>query len=296
MPAQKRSSSAGKSKSQSDLAESAKAPAVAAQPPVKKEEKAIVKPVESDDLGPVRDVSPATIRAFGAWTAFWWGLVVLWGGLFFTAQIDFPTSTKYSLYGVSVWLNGWLIALWSGRSRSTLDRYHELVALWLTSYGITNAAWELPYILLSRNMTKLTTLDEVVAHTGWMRESIFNMWYWVLASFSSCDLRTVNHDGTFYALEMFCITNLTATALFFWMNKKRNPDRYLVPLYALGGAPFAATIIFSFAEVFNGYPNMQNSVADTLLALVWTQYQYMVFPLITAALCIPLLRADWVRK
>lgn len=125
-----------------------------------------------------------------------------------------------------------------------------------------------------------------------MRESVLNMWYWVLASFSSCDLRTVNRDGTFYALEIFCIINLASTFVFFVLNRRRHEHRYIIPIYFLGGAPFAVTFIFSFAEVFNGYPNMQPNLPDTLLAL-WTQYQYMVYPLVMAALCVPLLRRDW---
>jgi len=36
-------------------------------------------------------------------------------------------------------------------------------------------------------------------------------------------------------------------------------------------------------------------VADTLLALLWTQYQYFVFPMIFGALGVRLLREDWRR-
>ena len=262
----------------------AEKPAVAAPPPT----------AGVSTLAPARTVSASTRRAFLAWTAVWWGLVGVWGLLFYVDRLDFVTSAQRSLYGICVWLNGFLLALWTARGRPRLERFHELVSLWLVSYGVTNAAWELPFVLLSRTVfVDLRTLDDVVALTPWMRERPANMWFWVLASFSSCDLRTVNHDGTFFALELFCVINLAATALFFKLNAARHRDRYLVPMLFLGGAPCAATCIFSFAEVFNGYANMPGGVADTLLALVWTQYQYVVFPVLVAGLCVPLLRADW---
>ena len=59
------------------------------------------------------------------------------------------------------------------------------------------------------------------------------------------------------------------------------------------GEPVAATFIFSFAEVFAGFENMVGGVADILLALVWTQYQYFVFPLIFGVLGYRLLMDDW---
>ena len=34
-------------------------------------------------------------------------------------------------------------------------------------------------------------------------------------------------------------------------------------------------------------------IADTLLALVWTQYQYFFFPMIMGAMGVALLREDW---
>ena len=38
---------------------------------------------------------------------------------------------------------------------------------------------------------------------------------------------------------------------------------------------------------------MPGGIADTLLALVWTQYQYFVFPIIFGYLGCKLLYADW---
>jgi len=58
------------------------------------------------------------------------------------------------------------------------------------------------------------------------------------------------------------------------------------------GEPVAATFIFSFSEVFGGYQNMPGGTADTLLALVSTQYQYLVFPLVFGVLGFRLLRED----
>jgi hypothetical protein len=59
------------------------------------------------------------------------------------------------------------------------------------------------------------------------------------------------------------------------------------------GAPAAATFVFSFSEVFGHFANMPGGVADTLLALAWTQYQYFVFPLIFGYLGYKLFLEDW---
>jgi hypothetical protein len=216
------------------------------------------------------------------------------GALFYVGTVDFVTSTKVSLYGTSIWLNGWLIPLLmpgaKGRPRGAL--FHECLVLWMVSYTMTNLLWEIPWVLSSPYIfTDLHTLDDVVARTAWMRESAVNMCWWVMASFASVDLRTVNHDGTFYALELFSFVNVASTAYFWKLNKRRSKLRYLVPVLG-GGEPVAATFIFSFSEVFGGYPNMPGGVADTLLALVWTQYQYLVFPLVFGVLGFRLLRED----
>ena len=138
----------------------------------------------------------------------------------------------------------------------------------------------------------LHTLDNVVAQTAFMRESPLNMYWWVLASFGSVDLRTVNHNSTFYALEMWAFVNVVSVIWFLRLNKKRSPYRYLIPVLGAGG-PVAATLIFSFSEVFASIENMPGGVADTLLALVWTQYQCILFPLIFGYLGVKLLLEDW---
>ena len=235
------------------------------------------------------------MKAFSLWTAFWWSSVGVIGALFFLGFLSFTTSSKLCLYGISIWLNGWMIALVMPRARTRprLEVMHECLVLWLVSYTMTNLLWEIPWVVLSPFVfDNLHTLDDVVAHTAWMRESVFNMYWWVIAAFASVDLRTVNHDPTFYALELFAFANVAGTYYFFRLNKRRSPNRYLVPVLA-GGEPVAATFIFTFSEVFGGFENMAGGVADTLLALVWTQYQYFVFPLIFGYLGYQLLRADW---
>ena len=61
------------------------------------------------------------------------------------------------------------------------------------------------------------------------------------------------------------------------------------------GEPVAATLVFSFVEVVAGFPNMTDNVADILLALVWTQYQYVLFPLVFGYVASILLLEDWKR-
>jgi hypothetical protein len=68
-------------------------------------------------------LSASARNAFLIWTAVFWGGVGVLGGLLFVGLLDFPTSTKLALYGISIWLNGWLLALWTGQreGRSKLD-------------------------------------------------------------------------------------------------------------------------------------------------------------------------------
>ena len=246
--------------------------------------------------GPVaRALSPAAKRLFLGWTLAFWGGVGVCGALFFVGVLDFATSAKVSLYGISIWLNGWLLAFAAGRGvegRSKLDLYHDCLVIWLLSYAMTNLLWEIPWVLASPFVFHdLHTLEDIVAQTEFMRSSLLNMYWWVLASFGSVDLRTVNHDPTFYSVEIFAFANVATTAAFFWLNAKRSPYRYAVVVLGCG-EPIAATFIFSFAEVFGGFENMAGGVADTLLALVWTQYQYFVFPMIFGALAFRMLRED----
>ncbi|PJF20299.1 MAG: hypothetical protein CUN56_16870, partial [Phototrophicales bacterium] len=116
------------------------------------------------------------------------------------------TSTKLSLYGISIWLNAWLLVLVmpGANRRNKLDVYHDCLVVWMLSYALTNLLWEIPWVIFSPFVfNDLNTVADVVAHTDFMRESIFNMYWWILASFASVDLRTVNHDPTFYTLEIY---------------------------------------------------------------------------------------------
>lgn len=249
----------------------------------------------AERTAPARALSKPARNIFLAWTAFWWGGVGVCALLFYVGAIDFVYSTKLGLYGISIWLNGWLLALFKrkGALPSTEDLYHDCLVIWMISYAMTNLLWEIPWVIFSPLVFEnLHTLNDVVAYTEYMRESILHMYWWMLASFGSVDLRTVNHDPTFYTLEIYAFVNLASTVYFFYLNKKRSPYRYLVPILGCG-EPVASTFIFSFTEVFSNFENMPGGIADTLLALVWTQYQYVLFPLIFGYLGCKLLFSDW---
>ena len=242
-----------------------------------------------------RVASPETLKVFWTWTAIVWGGVGAAAALFYVGRLDFLTSTKAGLYAISIWLNAWVFVflLPQKQDRPKLDLYHDALVVWMLSYALTNALWEIPWVLFSPFVFEnLQTLDDVLARTSFMRESPLHMYWWVLASFSSVDLRTVNHNSTFYALELYSFVNVLSVLLFFYLNKKRSPYRYLIPVLG-SGEPVASTFIFSFSEVFAGFENMSGGLADTLLALVWTQYQYFLFPLIFGYLGVKLLMEDW---
>ena len=248
-------------------------------------------------LGPAseRVASRSTTKMFWTLTAIVWGGVGVCAVLFHVGVLEFVTSTKIGLYAISVWLNAWMLVflLPQNKGRSKMNLYHDALVVWMLSYALTNALWEIPWVLFSPFVFEnLHTLNDVVAHTDFMRESPLNMYWWVLASFSSVDLRTVNHNPTFYTLELYSFVNVLSVIYFFYLNKKRSPYRYLIPVLG-SGEPVASTFIFSFSEVFAGFENMSGGLADTLLALVWTQYQYFLFPLIFGFFGLKLLLEDW---
>jgi hypothetical protein len=245
-----------------------------------------------------RSISPLAKKTLLIWTAFWWGSVGILAMLFFIGQLDFVSSNRIALYGVSIWLNAWILVwfLQKNGRQNKLELYHDLLVVWMLCYAITNIAWEIPWVIFSPFVFHdLHTLSDVVAYTDYMRESLLNMYWWILASFGAIDLRTVNHNATFYTIEIYAIFNLIMTIYFFYLNKKRSPHRYLIPVLGCG-EPVAATFVFSFSEVFAGFENMPGGIADTLLALVWTQYQYFVFPLIFGYLGYKLLLEDWRQR
>ena len=248
-------------------------------------------------VGPATErlASRSTMKVFWTCTALVWGGVGVCAALFFVGILGFTTSTKIGLYAISIWLNAWMLVflLPQNKGLSKLDLYHNALVVWMLSYMLTNALWEIPWVLFSPFVFEnLHTLDDVVAHTDFMRESVLHMYWWVLASFSSVDLRTVNHNATFYTLELYAFVNVLSVFFFFYLNKKRSPYRYLIPVLG-SGEPVASTFIFSFSEVFAGFENMSGGLADTLLALVWTQYQYFLFPLIFGYFGVKLLMEDW---
>ncbi len=242
-----------------------------------------------------RSISKTSKKLFLSWTLFWWSLSGVCSFLFYFGVLDFVLSAKISLYGVSIWLNGWLFALVARKkeNRSKMSFYHDCVVIWMFSYAFTNAVWEIPWLIFSPFIfNNINSIADVLSYTDYMRESLLHMYWWALASFSSVDLRTVNHDPTFYTLELYSFVNVFSTIYFFHLNKKRSPYRYLVPVLGCG-APAVATFIFSFVEVFSGFVNMVGGVADILLALVWTQYQYLIFPMIIGYFGYRLLMDDW---
>ncbi|MCY4044394.1 MAG: hypothetical protein OXE99_04880 [Cellvibrionales bacterium] len=244
---------------------------------------------------PVRPLAASTLPVFYIITAIFWGASGVFAVLFFLGVMDFTTSTKLSLYGISIWLNGWLLALIMGKNahRDKLSMYHDCLIIWMISYAVTNMLWEIPWVIFSPFVFEnLHTLNDVIAYEPYMRESVFNMYWWVLASFGSVDLRTVNHDPTFFTLEIYSFVNVLSTIYFFYLNNKQSPFRYLIPVLG-SGEPIASTFIFSFTEVFADFENMPGDIWDTLLALVWTQYQYILFPLIFGYLGVKLLFDDW---
>ena len=241
-----------------------------------------------------RSLSPTSTKLFFSWTALWWGLAGVCAVSFYLGGLDFSDSARLSLYGISIWLNGWLLAFFAHKvaTRSRMQLYHDFLVIWMLSYAFTNIVWEIPWVIFSPILfVDMSSLDDLLAHTEYMRESVLHMYWWSLASFASVDLRTINRDPTFYTLELYAFVNVLTVAYFFYLNKKGSPHRYLVAVIGCG-EPVASTFIFSFTEVFAGFENMTGGVADTLLALVWTQYQYFLFPLIFGYLGYKLLIQD----
>ncbi|QFU75786.1 hypothetical protein EY643_09010 [Halioglobus maricola] len=248
-----------------------------------------------EHLAPQRALSQPAKSAFKTWTLTWIASTLAVMVLFYVGVLDFVNSSRASMYLISVWLNGWIVVWflrrYSGQQKE--DLYHDLLVVWMVSYAITNIQWEIPWVIFSPFVFEnIVTLEDLVAQTDYMREKPWHLYYWVLSTFGALDLRTVNHNGTFYALEWYAFVNLATTFYFFHLNNKRSPYRYLVVVLGCG-EPIATTFIFTFSEVFDGFVNMPGNIWDTLLALVWTQYQYFVFPMIFGAIGCKLLVHDW---
>ena len=246
-------------------------------------------------LAPERSFSKPAKSIFQVWTTLWILTTLAVMMSFYTGVLDFVWSARASMYAISIWLNGWILVWFFQRhaGQDRMDFWHDLLVVWMLSYAITNIQWEIPWVLFSRIVfVDINTLDDLVAQTAYMRESPLHLYYWILGTFGALDLRTVNHNGTFFSLEFFAFVNLAGTLYFFHLNKKRSPYRYLVVVLSCG-EPIAATVIFSLSEVFDNFVNMPGNIWDTLLALVWTQYQYIIFPAIFGALAAKMMLEDW---
>ena len=248
-----------------------------------------------EGLAPARSFSLEAKSIFKVWTLAWIALTVTAMVLFYVGVLDFVNSSRASMYLISIWLNGWIVVWFLRRyaGQEKMDFYHDLLVVWMLSYAITNIQWEIPWVIFSPFVFEnIVTLDDLVAQTDYMREAPWHLYYWILATFGALDLRTVNHNGTFYALEWYAFVNLATTFYFFHLNAKRSPYRYLVVVLGCG-EPIATTFVFTFSEIFDNFVNMPGNIWDTLLALVWTQYQYFFFPMIFGAIGCKLLIQDW---
>jgi hypothetical protein len=214
-------------------------------------------------------------------TAFFWIIPAVCGVLFWLEVWDNMRASKVSLYAVSIWLNACCLMLVPrpDETRTRACVYREFLIAWMISFSMTNLLWEWPWFLSSRFIFHdLHTIDDWIGLGTRIRE---HMWLWPLASFGAVDLRTINGNGAFMAVEMLSIPSVLTFTAFYFLDRRKHRLRYVLPIIN-GPMVVGGTLIFSFSEVFGGYSNMPGGLTDTLLALVWTQYQYVLFP---AAMC-----------
>jgi len=231
---------------------------------------------------------------FWTTTAVFWAVPAVSGVLFWLGVWENAFASKVSLYTVSVWLNACCLMLIRrrGETRTRALVYREFLIAWMISFAMTNVLWEWPWFLTSKFVfAGLHTYDDWLGLATRIREQ---MWLWPLASFGSVDLRTINGNGTFMAVEMLSIPSVLTFTAFYFLDRRRHRLRYVLPLFN-GPMVVGGTLIFSFSEVFGSYQNMAGGTADTLLALVWTQYQYVVFPAAMFYVALRLLLHDRAR-
>jgi hypothetical protein len=231
--------------------------------------------------------------SFWSVTAFFWTIPAISGVLFWRGVWDNMLASKVSLYAVSIWLNACCLTLIRrrGETRTRACVYREFLIVWMISFSMTNLLWEWPWFLSSKLVFHdLHTLGDWVGLGARIRE---HMWLWPLASFGAVDLRTINGDGAFMAVEMLSIPSVLTFTAFYLLDRRKHRLRYVLPLFN-GPMVVAGTLIFSFSEVFGGYSNMPGGLADTLLALLWTQYQYVLFPAVMFYFSLRLLLNDQV--
>jgi hypothetical protein len=233
-------------------------------------------------------------KLFWCSTAVFWSIPALCGLLFWRGVWENMLASKVSLYAVSIWLNTCCLVLIRrpDETRSRAGVYREFVIAWMISFSMTNVLWEWPWFLSSKLVFHgLHTTQDWIGLTPRLRE---HMWLWPLASFGAVDLRTINGNGGFMAIEMLSIPSVLTFAAFYLLDRKRHRLRYVLPIVN-GPMVVGGTLIFSFSEVFGGYRNMPGGLADTLLALVWTQYQYVLFPAVMCYFSLRLLLHDQAR-
>jgi len=210
-------------------------------------------------------------------TAFFWTIPAVCGVLFWQEVWTNMLASKVSLYAVAIWLNTCCLMLIRrpNEARTRACVYREFLIVWMISFSMTNLLWEWPWFLSSKFIfSDMHTIDDWIGFSAHIRE---HMWLWPLASFGAVDLRTINGNGAFMAVEMLSIPSVLTFTIFYFLDRKKHRLRYVLPIVN-GPMVVAGTLIFSFSEVFSNYPNMPGGRADTLLALVWTQYQYVLFP------------------
>lgn len=230
---------------------------------------------------------------FAGSTAFFWTIPAVCGALFWLEVWDNMLASKVSLYAVSIWLNTCCLTLIRrpDETRTRAGVYREFVIVWMISFSMTNLLWEWPWFLSSKFIFQdLHTIEDWIGLSARIRE---HMWLWPLASFGSVDLRTINGNGAFMAVEMLSIPSVLTFTAFYFLDKRKHRLRYVLPVFN-GPMVVGGTLIFSFSEVLGGYPNMPGGLADTLLALLWTQYQYVLFPAVMFYFSLRLLLHDQV--
>jgi len=237
----------------------------------------------------------ASKRLFWGLTACFWLIPTISGFLFWQGVWTNMSASKVALYAVSIWLNTCALML-IPRRRERRTRgcvYREFLVAWMISFSMTNVLWEWPWLLSSTFVFRdMHTIADWHAFSEHVRAHI---WLWPLASFGAVDLRTINGNGAFMAVEMLSVPSVLTFTAFYFLDRREHRLRYVLPLV---NAPMVigGTLIFSFSEVFGHFENMPGGVTDTLLALLWTQYQYVLFPAIMFAFALILLLDDHVEN
>ena len=135
--------------------------------------------LEFTQLAPERSFSQPARKIFLTVTAVWSAATISLMVLFYNGILDFVMSSRLSMYFISVWLNVWIL-VWVMRryaGQQKMDFWHDLLVVWMLCYAITNVQWEIPWFIFSPFVfDNLHTLDDLLAQTGYMRESPTEHW------------------------------------------------------------------------------------------------------------------------